>query len=84
MTDSLKEKIETLKSALEERLPNIKTILADIHKHMLNEPEVVTAASEEDIEIIVRGLIAHAKIEIPVSKSTTSKKKKSPITAADL
>ena len=82
-TNDIKAKIQNLKVALEERLPNIKTILADIHKHMLEEPEVVTASSEEEIETVVRGLIAHANIEIPVSKSPSSKKK-TPISAGDL
>lgn len=81
--NDIKQKIVTLQAALEERVPNIKTYLADIHKTLAEDPEVVTAMSEEEISVVVKGLMQYANTEIPVSKSA-GKKKKTPITAADL
>lgn len=82
-TESVRNKIYALQSALEERVPNIKTYLADIHKTLAEDPEVVTALSEEEISTVVKGLMQYANLEIPVSK-TARKNKKTPVTAADL
>lgn len=82
----VKEKMAELEEALETALPNFPIILRDIHNSLRSDPDIVTLLSEEEIAVIVRGLEAHAGIEIaPIkAKSATSRAKKAPISAADL
>ena len=80
----IRTKILDLQQALEQRLPGMKNALADIYNSMKQDPELVTILSEEEIATVIRGLKQHANLEIPVSKQTSSKAKKQPVTAADL
>lgn len=73
--ESIKAQLADLEQALEQRLPGMKTMLADIYKQMKNEPDVVTVMSEEEIAVVVRGLKVYANAEIPVSKSASKTKK---------
>ena len=82
--EQIKSKILNLQQALEERLPGMKTALKDIYDHMKKDPEVVTILDESEIAIVIEGLKRHANLEIPVSKQSSTKAKKQPVTAADL
>ena len=70
--------------------PTFKTILRDVHRHLGNDPELVTMMTEEEIQLVVRGLIVHAKAEIvePAKAKTIKKEvaaaKKKVIGADDL
>ena len=70
--------------------PTFKTILRDVHRQLGNDPELVTMMTEDEIQLVVRGLIVHAKAEIiEPAKAKTVKKavaeaKKKAISADDL
>lgn len=81
--EMIRSKITSLKAALDEQLPGMKTMLADIHRHLREEPDVVTALSEEEISTIVLGLKQHANIEITATKKPGSGSKRK-ISASDL
>lgn len=67
-----------LESALLASEPEFKTILRQIHKHLGNEPELVTQMSEKEIQMVVQGLIVFANAEIvaPAAAKTQAKKVK--------
>ena len=69
----IKEKMAILEDAVTNRLPNLATILRDIHKHLKADAECVTLLSEEDCAILVSGL----KIQTGVSIATKALAKKS-------
>lgn len=70
--------------------PTFKTILRDVHRQLGNDPELVTMMTEDEIQLVVRGLIVHAKAEIiePAKAKTVKKEvaaaKKKVIGADDL
>ena len=75
-----------LEQALNENLPEFRTILRDIHSKLRQDPAIVTALSEDEIGAIVSGLIHHANIEIVAPKAVKAAKKaaKTPVSASDL
>lgn len=75
-----------LEQALLQQLPEFKTILKDIHGKLRQDPELVAIMSEEEIELVVRGLTKHATVEIIAPKAAKAARKsaKTPISAADL
>lgn len=82
----LKMKLAELEQALTEKLPEFRTILRDIHSKLRQDPECVTAMSEDEIGVIVSGLVHHANVEVIAPKAVKSAKKaaKTPISASDL
>lgn len=86
----LRMELAELEQALLNELPEFKTILKDIHSKLRQDPELVTALSEEEIESIVVGLTRHASLEIlapkaaKAAKAATARAKKVPISASDL
>ncbi|TFZ81675.1 hypothetical protein [Candidatus Macondimonas diazotrophica] len=82
--EQIKDKILSLQQALENRLPGMQTVLKDIYDHMKKDPEVVTILEDSEIALVVEGLKRHANLEIPVSKQSSAKAKRQPVTAADL
>jgi hypothetical protein len=72
-TEILKESILSLQTALLEAHPTIPTLLQEIHSFIKANPEQVTLLSEEDIEVIVRGLSRQTAIEISVKAKPASK-----------
>ena len=75
-----------LEQALLQQLPEFKTILKDIHGKLRQDPELVAIMTEEEIELVVRGLTKHATVEIIAPKAAKAARKsaKTPISAADL
>lgn len=82
----LKMALAELEQALTEKLPEFRTILRDIHSKLRQDPEVVTALSEDEIAVIVSGLVHHANVEIVAPKAIKAAKKaaKTPVSASDL
>lgn len=83
----LKMQLAELEQALLGKLPEFRTILRDIHSKLRADPDCVTAMSEDEIGVIVSGLIHHANVEIIAPKAVKAAKaaaKKTPISASDL
>ena len=82
----LKMQLASLEQALLEKLPEFRTILRDIHSKLRQDPDTVTAMSEEEIGILVDGLIHHANVEVIAPKAVKAAKKasKTPVSASDL
>jgi hypothetical protein len=78
--------MEELEAALLGKLPEFRTILRDIHAKLRQDPDVVTAMTEEEIGLLVSGLIYHANVEIiaPKEKKAAKKISKLPVNADDL
>jgi hypothetical protein len=89
-THPLAMQFAELEAALLAQQPEFKTILRQIHRHLGQEPELVTKMTEQEIQLIVSGLVVFANAEIvapAVAKSTKAKiaaAKKVPISADDL
>ena len=79
-----------LEQALLAQQPEFKTILRQIHRHLGQEPELVTQMTEQEIQLIVSGLVVFANAEIvaPAAEKSAKAKiaaaKKQPISADDL
>jgi len=70
----IKEKIAQLEKALLEQLPDMPKILQTIHRQLTKDPSIVTLLSEEDCNVLVRGLIAQTKTSIVTSAIKKPKK----------
>lgn len=82
----LKMQLAELEQALTEKLPEFRTILRDIHAKLRQDPDCVTAMSEDEIGSIVQGLIHHANVDVIAPRAVKSAKKASkvPVSASDL
>lgn len=79
-----------LEQALLAQQPEFKTILRQIHRHLGKEPELVTQMTEQEIQMIVSGLVIFANAEIvapaivKTAKAAIKAAKAKPISADDL
>lgn len=79
-----------LEQALLAQQPEFKTILRQIHRHLGQEPELVTQMTEQEIQMIVSGLVIFANAEIvapaiaKTAKAAIKAAKAKPISADDL
>lgn len=73
-TEVLKLKIAELETKLVADHPEFRTLLREIHKQMLADPEVVTLLAEEEIGIVTSGLMKQTQQTI-VAAAASSKKK---------
>jgi hypothetical protein len=71
--ETLKMKMAALEAALLQQLPEMPTILQDIHTSLRKDPEMVTLLAPEEIGLIVRGLKQHVNIQIATSIVTKKK-----------
>ncbi len=71
----IREKLANLEAALDQALPNIPTLLRDIHTQLKKDPDIVTILSDEECGILVRGLKKQTKTEIAVSAMKSKPKK---------
>jgi len=62
--DQIKEKLASLEVSLKDSLPDMPTLLRDIHRQLKNDPDVVTVLTEEECNILVRGLKKQTATEI--------------------
>lgn len=83
--DQVREKLLDLETRLQQAVPNIKTVLKDVHSILKNDPDCVTLLSDEECAILVRGLKKQTATEIATA-AASSKPKKSlkSMTTADL
>lgn len=68
----IQEEIAQLSEKLISAHPSMPILLRSIHRKLKEDPAVVTLLTEEDIEIIVRGLKLQTKVEISIASSKTS------------
>lgn len=71
----LKMQLAELEQALTEKLPEFRTILRDIHSKLRQDPAIVTAMSEEEVALVVSGLVAHANLEVIAPNAIKAAKK---------
>lgn len=53
-----------LEAALLTADPTFKTTLRDVHRHLGKDPELVTLMTEEEVAMIVKGLVVFANAEV--------------------
>lgn len=82
----VREKLATLEDMLTNSVPNISTLLRDIHRTLKQDPDTVTILSEEEASILVRGLKKQTNTEISTTaiKKAKTKKPMSKMTVDDL
>jgi len=85
----IKSKLDELQAALLASHPTIPTLLRDIHRTLKAQPEQVTLLTDEELNIVVRGLEKQTNSYIAAAvtkatKSTTSRKTLSKATMDDL
>lgn len=76
-----------LEQQLNDRIPDFRLTLRNIHQKLRQDPDIVTILSEEEIGLIVTGLATHANAEIVAPKAAKAARaaaKKTPISADDL
>lgn len=74
--DQIKQSIAELQAQLLEQHPQLPSRLRDIHSRLLKEPQLVQVLTEEEIAVIVQGLMKQTQIQI----TTPAAKKSSAIT----
>lgn len=62
--DQLREKVLTLQNALLTQHPSMPSLLRDIHNNLKQDEEIVTLLSEEEIGVIVNGLMKQTQTVI--------------------
>ena len=87
----LQEKVLKLKESLLAKHPSMPMLLREIHTTLRQYPENVTLASEEEIQIIVEGLMRQTGVEFALAtskgtgqKNATAKIKADPSAALGL
>lgn len=79
-----------LELALNAKDPQFPTILRQIHRHLGQDAELVTMMTEEEVQLIVTGMVVFAQAEIvepakaKAAKAAVTKAGKKAITADDL
>jgi len=68
-------KIQELYDSVQQTLPNMPTILRDIHTNLRQDPELVTLLSPEQVSVIVSGLSKQTQTTIIASVVSGSKGK---------
>ena len=68
-------KIAELAAAVQATLPNMPTLLREIHSNLKTDPEIVTLLSPEQVSIIVSGLSKQTQTTITTSILSGSKGK---------
>jgi len=68
-------KIQELYDAVQSTLPNMPTLLREIHSNLKQDPEIVTLLTPEQVSIIVSGLSKQTQTTITTSILTGSKGK---------
>lgn len=73
--EAISIKIGELYDAVQKTLPNMPTLLRDIHSNLKQDPELVTLLSPEEVSIIVSGLSKQTQTTITTSILSGSKGK---------
>lgn len=72
----IKTKLMDLQTALLENHPTMPTILRDIHKTLKAQPDNVTLMSEEEIQLVTKGLEKQTNSLLAAAVMKPSKAKK--------
>ena len=84
-TLDVREKLAQLEEGLKAAVPNIATLLRDIHRNLKSDPDIVTLLSDEECSVLVRGLKKQTSTSIATTASKAKPKKAlSKMTLADL
>jgi hypothetical protein len=70
----VREKLAQLEASLLAGTPNMPVLLRDIHRTLKADPDVVTILSEEECNILVRGLKKQTATEIAIGAVKGKKK----------
>lgn len=73
--EAISIKIQELYEAVQKTLPNMPSLLRDIHQNLRTDPEIVTLLSPEEVSIIVSGLSKQTQTTITTSILNGSKGK---------
>jgi hypothetical protein len=65
--EAISIKIQELYNAVQSTLPNMPTLLRDIHSNLKQDPELVTLLTPEQVSIIVSGLSKQTQTTITTS-----------------
>jgi len=60
-------KIQELYASVQQTLPNMPTLLRDIHSNLKTDPELVTLLTPDEVSIIVSGLSKQTQTTITTS-----------------
>lgn len=71
----IQEKLAALEEALNSNIPNIASLLRDIHTQLKKDTDLVTLLTEEECSILVRGLKKQTATEIATAALKGSRKK---------
>lgn len=71
----IREKLAQLDEGLQAQAPGLATLLRDIHTTLKKDPDVVTLLSDEECEVLVRGLKKQTATEIATAALKGPKKK---------
>lgn len=82
--EQMKERALKLQSLIALNHPTMPVLLREIHTQIKADPELVTLADEETINLIVRGLIKQTGVEIATAVAKSKTKSVKQITLADL
>lgn len=83
-TEVMQLKIAELETKLVADHPEFRTLLRDIHKQMLADPEVVTVLTDEEIGIVCSGLSKQTQQTIVAAASKSKKSAKTMELGIDL
>ena len=72
----IKSKLDELESALLTANPAMPTLLRDIHKTLKAQPDQVTLMTEEEIQIVIRGLEKQTGAHLAAATMKPTKTKK--------
>jgi hypothetical protein len=73
--EAISIKIQELYASVQSTLPNMPTLLRDIHANLRQDPELVTLLTAEQVSIIVSGLSKQTQTTITTSILSGSKGK---------
>lgn len=82
--EQVKQQIAELSAALQASHPQMPTLLRTIHSSLKQDPELVTALSEEEICAIVTGLKKHTQLELVSATMAKKGKSMKSMSVADL
>jgi hypothetical protein len=68
-------KIAELSQAITSTLPNMPSLLQEIHKNLKSDPDLITILSSEEVAIIISGLSKQTQTTITTSILSGSKGK---------
>ena len=75
LAEQLHEKVLNLQNQILANDPTLPVLLRTIHQQLKADPAMVTILSDEEVGIVVTGLMKHTKVEITAAVVGAAKKK---------